>query len=160
MWMWLTDRLDRRWKRVAFVLWMPALFLSFIMFVYGLINVYYVNFAEDGYVLGCHLQLVRGRPIVLEDTFDQSDEQKTQRAYDRFHSRFSLASPYSNEARGVERSPAFIGCMSHTPSGSWWLEYPFVWAKLVGFFLWNGLVALIILPRFWRSMGSWVAMKS
>jgi hypothetical protein len=33
MWKWIAVCLDRRWKRVAFVLWMPALFLSFLMFV-------------------------------------------------------------------------------------------------------------------------------
>jgi hypothetical protein len=160
MWEWIKGRLDRRWKRVAFVIWMPLLFLSFLMFVYAAVDIYMVRYSDDDDVLSCHYRMARRRtPLVMGDTFDRTDDQKAQLARDRFYSRRSFESQYSSEARQVERTPEFSGCMSNTASASWWLEYPFVWPKIVGFFFWNALIALIILPRFWRSLGEWIKMK-
>jgi hypothetical protein len=159
MWPWIVGRLDRRWKRIASIVWVPFLFISFLFFVYGLINIYIVRYADDPSVFDCHIRMAMKHTFSMSDTFTHTDADKRKLGVERYDSRTSLSSPYSAETRMIERDPIFMGCMSDTPHASWWLEYPFVWAKVIGFFLWNGLIALIIFPRFWGKIGRWAQMK-
>jgi hypothetical protein len=151
MWPWIKDRLDQRWKRVAFVLWLPVIALTLLFSAYAVALIYVVDFEDDGSVYECHRE-------VAGDILGSPDPEKHRVALERFRTRFSA------ETREVEDGRAFMRCITNSYNGSYWLNYRFGLSEAGRWISWSVLFALVFLPRFWRRLGlalsSWVSMKT
>lgn len=158
-----SDRLDRRWKRVALVIWIPFFLFSFLYLILGLISIYYVHFAFDHNILSCHRTIAQNEQAAIGRILGHSNPHATWEtsflASKRFNARSNLFSDAGAEARLTEKEPAFIRCMLQTPNGAWWAEYPFTLYRILGFVFCVSIFALIVLPKFWRKLGSWILMK-
>lgn len=149
-WIWLTGRLDRPWKRLAFLFWTPILVLSLVLLGYVAASVYHVDFENDAVVLYCHEQWVHKSPT---DVLAVSEADKKRLAFDRFLSRFSP------ETREIERSPDFVSCMSGSSNGMYWTNYYPAIVSLLCAIVLNIILALIILTPLPRTIGDWILVK-
>jgi hypothetical protein len=147
-----TARLDRPWKRVAFILWVPLFLATAVVSAYAILCIYFLNLYDDVDLWFCHRDIAgfAHRPGDL----DPQDMRAMALAHERLDSRFSA------ETRKVEASPEFIKCMSENRNGSYWTNYSFTLRAAAKFLLLTGFFALLIFPRFWRSIGGWIGMKS
>jgi hypothetical protein len=158
MWGQVKDRLDRRWKRIAFILWAPLFVVTILVSAYALFHVYIVNFAYDPYVFGCHQKVlgVVWKGLSGPEKFEIPENFELARK--RSQSRLS------SDTREVQRSPAFMSCMSQSDNRDYWLNYTFILQGAAASIFWTALFALIIFPRFWRGMGRaigyWITMKT
>jgi hypothetical protein len=154
MWGWVKNTLDRRWKRIAFLFWLPLFALTLGVTAYALVHLYYVHFAFDGWVRGCHI-----RALGVTGSLVDADLGLIVIANRRADSRLSL------DTLEAERNPTFLGCIfDRSPNGKYWLNYPFIWQEAGRLALWTTLFALVIFPRFWRAIGraigNWITMKT
>jgi hypothetical protein len=157
---WINDRLDRRWKRLLALLWIPVFLITVAQFAHALVNIYVVRYADDDSAYACHYQLAMGdKAFVMSDTFARTNEEKRRAALERSSSRtlFNLSS--SSDARVIERTPEFRACMSQGPSASWWIEYPFAWSRIASFLVVNCFIGLVVFPRFWRKLRDWIQVQ-
>jgi hypothetical protein len=54
-WRWIEERLDRRWRRIAFILWSPLAIATVIALAYALMHIYIVYVASNPVrVFVCH----------------------------------------------------------------------------------------------------------
>src|SRR5438552_1647648 len=114
MWRWVERRLDRRWKRIAFVLWLPLALVTVVFSMYALFNVYVVFFSDEDALYQCHLRLAG----YVSDRNSPVDEAAARIAFGRYVSR------PSTEAWRVELDQSFKRCMyERSVNGSYWLNY-------------------------------------
>jgi hypothetical protein len=98
------ERLDRSWKRIAFILWAPLFLVTTAVSAYAALCIYFVNLSDDYDLWFCHRDIAgfANRP----GNFDPQDMRAMALAHERLDYRFSA------ETRKVEGSPEFIKCMS------------------------------------------------
>ena len=155
MWTWVKDRLDRRWKRVAFIFWAPLFVVTALISMYALLHVYKVYVSS--YVFVCHRDFAGF--VRNDNPFDPQNDRALHIAHERSDSRFS------SDTRQVESTPEFIQCMSKDfDNGIYWMNYSYIMSIVEIFILSTAVFALIIFPRFWRLMGhaigDWNTMKT
>jgi hypothetical protein len=144
------ERLDRPWKRVAFIFWAPLFLVTAAISAYSLLCVYFVYLSNDVDLWFCHRD-------VAGFTYPSSSPQND-RAVAVAHQR--QASRFTTETMAVERSPEFMRCMSKNANGTYWTNYSFAVRAAAPLLVCTAFFALVIFPRFWRSIGGWIAMKS
>jgi hypothetical protein len=187
-WSWIEGRLDRRWKRIAFILWGPLAIATVVASAYAFLHIYIVYVASD--VLGCHRDLagyeelsantilnqlgispdtpwasldVQTREKVLGAGRNSSTNQMALRiAHQRSD---TLLSRLSSETMAIESSPEFINCMSKDFNyGTYWQNYSVVMRYMAVLVFCTVIVALICMTSIWRTIGraisNWVKMKS
>lgn len=143
------ERLDRPWKRIAFIFWVPFFFATALISAYAMYNVYMVYVQST--VFTCHRDFAGF--VQNREFLDPQNMRALEVAHQRSGSRLS------SETREIESDPQFTICMmEHSPYGSYWMNYwPIMQAAAV-FILWTATFALIIFPRFWRKIARWIAM--
>jgi hypothetical protein len=143
------ERLDRPWKRAAFILWIPLFMVAVATFLYALLFIYKVYFENDFQVWACHRDLAgyAGRP----GEFTAEDMGALRRAHELNDSRFSP------ETMALERSREFMNCMRSSENWYYWSNFSLARQYVLIAAAACGLFALIIFPRFWRSIGGWIA---
>jgi hypothetical protein len=151
LWTLINERLDRPWKRVGLMVWLPLVVATVAMGLYALLCVYVVYFSRDPDVWFCHRDLAgfANRP----GAFNDQDMRAVGLAHQRMDARFSA------ETVAVENSPEFVACISKYENGSYWANYTYAWYTALQLLAYTVFFAIIIFPRFWRVLGSWIAGK-
>jgi hypothetical protein len=188
IWSWIEERLDRRWKRIAFILWSPLAITTLIVSAYALMHIYILYVASD--VFDCHRKLAGYEELSANTILNQlginpdtpwasldsqtrekvlgagRDTSTNQMALRIAHQRSdTLLSRLSSESMAVESSPEFIRCMSKDWNhGSYWQNYSVVTKYTAILVLCTVIFAGIFMTSLWRTIGramsDWVTMKS
>jgi hypothetical protein len=153
--------LDKRWKRVTFVVWWLPLCLITVFFVgFTLVCLDHMYHNEDYALLrSCHERYAKSEFRVKNSS---NDEDIT--IYPVINQR--LRDRYSSDVREIEGSPKFMNCMSDTYQGVYWVNYTWASHNAIIYLMWTAFFATFVFTSFWdnaarkiqRSLGRFVSV--
>ena len=156
--------LNRRWKRILFVFWVPLALATICFSTISIVCVYHVYVRPDSYYLRkCH-QIAYEFSLNDPAEFDQLLFDDPERGMNKMAD-YRIANRFSSETREAERSGKFILCMANSQDSMYWVDFDFfivntklfaLWTVVLGAFIaFGGQLYQFTVLRLWR----WINLR-